>query len=80
MLFFPCPWLPSKSARQDGSPRLTLRSLVVQGKASFEHNLIVPDLAVLDVAAGLDDFEPVQISQRLAGPLDRSRFCRKLEV
>jgi hypothetical protein len=33
--------------------------------------LFVPDLAVLDMAAGLDNFEPVQISQRLAGPLDR---------
>src|SRR5688572_5406255 len=48
-----------------------LRSLVLQSKAGFEHNLIMSDLAVLDVAAGLDDLEPVQISQRLTSPPDR---------
>lgn len=48
---------------------LVLRNLVFQSKAGFERELIVPDLAVLDVAAGLDHLEPVQISQCLAGPL-----------
>jgi hypothetical protein len=50
---------------------LVLRSRVFQSKAGFEHNLIVSDLAILDVAAGLDDLEPVQVSQCLTGPRDR---------
>jgi hypothetical protein len=62
--------LPGPCPAIDGVA-LVLRSIVVQSKAGFERNLIVPDLAVLDVAAGLDDLEPVQISQRLTGPLDR---------
>jgi hypothetical protein len=33
---------------------LRSRSLVVQSKPGFERDLIVPNLAVLDVAAGLD--------------------------
>ena len=62
--------LPGLCPAADGVV-LVLRSLVVQRKAGFELNLIVPNLAILDVAAGLDDLEPVQISQCLAGPLDR---------
>jgi hypothetical protein len=38
---------------------LRLRSLVFQGETGFEYDLIVPDLAILNVAAGLDDLEPV---------------------
>jgi hypothetical protein len=58
-------------ASADDGVVLVLWSLVFQSKAGFEHDLIVPDLAILDVAASLDDLEPVQISQRLTGPLDR---------
>jgi hypothetical protein len=62
--------LPGLGPADDGVV-LVLRSLDFQSKAGFEHDLIVPDLAILDVAASLDDLEPVQISQRLTGPLDR---------
>jgi hypothetical protein len=62
--------LPGLGTADDGVV-LLLWSLVFQCKAGFEHDLIVPDLAILNVAAGLDDLEPVQISQRLTGPLDR---------
>ena len=53
--------------------------LILKRKASLEHNLVVADLPVLDMPAGLHHLEPVQISQRLTGTLD-GRLDRILDA
>ena len=44
--------------------------LFVEGEAGFDGDLPVGDGAVLDVAAGLDDLEPAEVAQGLAGAVD----------
>jgi hypothetical protein len=51
---------------------ITLWRLALEGKAGLEHNLVVANLAILDVSAGLHDLKPVQISQRLDRAQSRS--------
>ena len=44
--------------------------VVLQAEAQLEPDLEVLDLVVDDMAADLGDLEPVEVTQRAAGPLD----------
>src|SRR5216683_4330131 len=44
--------------------------LVVQRETGLQRNLVVAHLALLDMAARLDDLEPSQMLYRLRGPCD----------
>ena len=46
------------------------RSRVLESESRLEHDLIMPDLAVLHMPSCLHDLNPLQISQRLTGTLD----------
>ena len=41
------------------------------GETGLQHDLIMLDLALLHMAAGLQDLEPAQVAQRFVGPPDR---------
>ena len=47
-------------------PRSGWKSLVFDGEADLDHELVVGDAAVLDVAASLDHLEPAQSCSVLA--------------
>jgi hypothetical protein len=44
-------------------------------EADLEHDLIVMNSAILDVAAGLHDLKPAEIPQALASPCDGTLDC-----
>src|SRR6185437_5739122 len=47
-----------------------LRLRLLDGKADLEDDLVVADLALLDMAARLDHLEPPEVLQRLRGTRD----------
>src|SRR6478752_5007691 len=60
-------------------PAAVVRLLRFQREADLEGDLIVPDLAVLDVAARFNDLKPIHVSNRLARKFD-GRIDRILDA
>src|SRR6478672_10005132 len=60
---------PGVALKHLSGPRVAA-SLVLEAEADLEADLEVLDSAVLDLSPDLGDLEPVDVAQRLAGPLD----------
>ena len=62
---------PSGSGLAWGGPARRPGSVRFEAETRLQRDLPMRDLAVGDLSARLDDFEPVEVAQRLAGGLDR---------